>query len=118
FTQLAKLPKAKREKYVRDMRDLLVYIEGYQKQYEVASNPYLQKLKEQIAWMLDEVKVLPEAHAEPPEVRDAEARRAREERLRRLARGYPQHVGSGWTCGEGLAFDVWAGTCYLLNSAG
>ncbi len=119
YTQVAKLSKAKRAKYIQDMRALLIYLEGTQRQYEVADNRKFEELKEQIALLMQWMSVMPEAHAEPGSWRtSATAAQLRLADVTRYAKAYPQHVGSGWTCGTGLEFNVWAGTCYLLNSTG
>ena len=110
YQSLMKLTSKKRMQYMHDLAELLAVMEKAQTRFEVADNTAIEDLKEQIAFLMKEMALMPEASA------------ANEVVAAPAGQPYslvPRWSGSGWTCvGANTAFDPTLGTCALQRRSG
>ncbi len=110
YQTLVQLPAKKRMQYLRDLGELLAVMEKAQSRYEVADNSSIQTIKEQIAFMMQMMAILPEAQAENAPVGTGSAT---------TVPRTPRWSGEGWTCvGQNVAFDPTLGTCAVQQTTG
>lgn len=107
--QWRRLPPEKRMKYLRDIAQVLAIMEKAQARYEYAHNADFSQLKEYVAMMMREMKVLPEAMAEL-----AEKAVPTDNGTQTIV---PTHNGKQWSCGSRAEFVPWLHTCILLMPA-
>jgi hypothetical protein len=108
FNQLAALPKAKREQYVRDVIKLILTMERANSHYEVADNGMsLEELKYKFATMQQWLQFLPQAEA-----------REYQRTNQSTGSGVMLWDGSSWTCGAGYEVDLSVPGCLKLNDDG
>ncbi len=107
FSQLSALPKAKRMRYIHDLTELMVLMEKYNSQYEVAGGPSLQDLREQIAFLEQAFAFLPQAEARVASWRDLDK-----------TKGIPAWNGRDWECPDGYEFNGSVPGCIRVSTAG
>lgn len=111
YQQLVELSPKKRAKYISRMVDLLATMESFNNQYSVAELEKMRGMREQIAFLLQMISFLPEAHADGDDFDDTPP-------AVDVSRIVPAHNGFEWTCGRGATFDLAVGACLATNSAG
>jgi hypothetical protein len=107
FNQLAALPQAKREQYVRDVIKLIVTMERANSHYEVADNGMsLEELKYKFATMQQWLQFLPEVEAREYQ------------RTKQTASGVMTWDGNAFVCGQGYEVDLSIPGCLKVNTDG
>lgn len=108
YNQLMSLSKAKRQQYIRDLTELLVYFESFNSKHEVAQLEMIKKIREQIAMLSPVLAVLPQAEAASSEYEDDKSKYPAD-----ISKCEAVHDGNYWNCGEACRFDSAAMTCVV-----
>lgn len=129
YAQLMSLSKEKRKAYVRDMTELVVYMEAFNTKHEVADLQLLKQLKDQIAMLSPMLAVLPEAQAQTPIISELVRRglgsgqkdnpyKDVPDAPGQILLCKPAFTGNEWTCGSVCTFDKVLLTCTAKPTGG
>lgn len=106
FSQLSRLPKAKRMEYIKGVTKLLVIMEAFNNKYLTAQNSNTLPSGEQFASLIHLFRLIPESNAQGVPAANVDVRPV-----------YDEALGI-WSCPKNFSFDNLFFACLLNNEYG